>query len=29
MPAMQPERTAYEFLRRLLAAIDDYDALDA
>lgn len=29
MPAMQPKRTAYEFLRRLLAAIDDYDALDA
>jgi Phosphotransferase enzyme family len=29
MPSMQPQRTAYEFLRRLLAAIDDYDALDA
>lgn len=29
MPAMQPERTALEFLRRMLATIDDYDALDA
>lgn len=29
MPAMQPERTTREFLRRLLAAIDDHDALDS
>jgi len=29
MPAMQPERTTYEFLHRLETAIDDYDALDA
>jgi hypothetical protein len=29
MPAMQPERTTFEFLRRFGAAIDDYDALDA
>ncbi|WP_197277185.1 phosphotransferase [Sphingomonas profundi] len=29
MPAMQPERTTHEFLRRLLAAIDDHDVLDS
>jgi hypothetical protein len=29
MPAMQPEHTTYEFLRRFGAAIDDYEALDA
>jgi hypothetical protein len=29
MPAMQPERTTLEFLRRMGAAIDDYDSLDA
>lgn len=29
MPAMQPERTTIEFLRRMGSAIDDYDALDA
>lgn len=29
MPAMQPEHTTLEFLRRMGAAIDDYDALDA
>ncbi|MES2271207.1 MAG: phosphotransferase [Pseudomonadota bacterium] len=29
MPAMQPERTTREFLRRLLAAIDDHDVLDS
>ena len=29
MPAMQPERTTYEFLRRFGAAIDELDALDA
>ena len=29
MPDMQPERSTYEFLRRMLTAIDDYDALDA
>lgn len=29
MPAMQPEHTTLEFLRRMGAAIDDYDSLDA
>ncbi|WP_327753864.1 aminoglycoside phosphotransferase family protein (plasmid) [Sphingobium sp. SJ10-10] len=29
MPAMQPEHTTFEFLRRMGAAIDDYGALDA
>lgn len=29
MPAMQPERTTHEFLRRLYAAIDDHNALDS
>lgn len=29
MPAMQPERTTFEFLRRLCTAIDDFDALEA
>lgn len=29
MPAMQPEHTTYEFIKRLATAIDDLDALDA
>lgn len=29
MPAMQPERTTFEFLKRFGAAIDDYDTLDS
>lgn len=29
MPAMQPEHTTFEFLRRMGTAIDDYDSLDA
>lgn len=29
MPAMQPEHTTLEFLRRMGTAIDDYNALDA
>jgi hypothetical protein len=29
MPAMQPEHTTFEFLRRMGSAIDDYDSLDA
>lgn len=29
MPAMQPEHTTFEFLKRMGTAIDDYDALDA
>ncbi|GGC18595.1 hypothetical protein GCM10011371_02710 [Novosphingobium marinum] len=29
MPAMQPERTTVEFLRRFGAAMDDYNSLDA
>lgn len=29
MPAMQPERTTYEFIRRMATAIDDLDAVDS
>jgi hypothetical protein len=29
MPAMQPEHTTYEFIKRMATAIDDYDALDS
>ena len=29
MPAMQPERTTFEFLKRLTTAIDDLDSLDS
>ena len=29
MPAMQPEHTTYELIRRMSTAMDDYDALDS
>jgi hypothetical protein len=29
MPAMQPEHTTYEFIRRMATAIDDLDAVDS